>query len=449
MEGARRRLRSAPEAERRLGISFYLTTAEGIGGRIKTKPSDFRVEEITDWTAGGGGNYLILRVTKENWDTLRLVKELASALRVGTKRIGFAGTKDKFAVTTQKMSVWGVSEEDVEKVRLPNVRIEVLGRSEKPVALGDLRGNAFDVVIRDVDAAPDEVEARVGAIASEILREGGVPNFFGVQRFGTSRPITHVVGRHLVRGELRAAVLTYLSEVFPGESDDAKRARRLCAEGKFKESLKQMPPFLRYEKAMLNVLVRDAGDFLGALRSLPASLRRMFVHAYQSYLFNLTLSRRIEACAELGVPFAEALVGDIVCYRGADGSPDVSRTEKVTEGKLEGINRLVRRGRAFVTAPLFGYETELAGGLQGEIERRVLDEEGVALEDFKVKAVPELASRGWRREILMPVRNLRFEVGEDELHGGKTKVRLRFSLPRGGYATVVLREFMKERGVIF
>ncbi|MDF2956438.1 MAG: tRNA U13 pseudouridine synthase TruD [Candidatus Alkanophagales archaeon MCA70_species_1] len=443
------KLKSAPEVEKKLGIKFYFTAENGIGGRIKTVPLDFHVKEITDWTASDEGGYLILRVTKENWDTLQLVKELASALRIGTKRIGFAGTKDKFAVTTQKMSVWGISEDDIKKVRLPRVEIEVLGRSKKPVALGDLRGNEFDVVIRDVSDAPDEVEAKVKAIASKISEAGGVPNFFGVQRFGTSRPITHIVGKHLVRGDLQAAVLTYLSEIFPGESDAAKNARRLCAEGKFKESLKQMPPFLRYEKAILNVLVKDSNDFLGALRSLPASLRRMFVHAYQSYLFNLTLSYRLEACAELGVPFAEALVGDIVCYRGADGSPDVNKTEKVTESKLEGVNRLVKRQRAFVTAPLFGYETELADGLQGEIERRVLDKEGVALEDFKIKAVPELASRGWRREILMPVRDLKFEVSKDELHEDKTKVRLHFSLPKGGYATVVLREFMKERGVIF
>ena len=443
------KLKSAPEAERRLGINFYFTTAEGIGGRIKTMPSDFHVEEITDWEADNDGNYLILRVMKENWDTLQLVKELASALRIGTKRIGFAGTKDKFAVAAQKMSVWGISEEDVEKVKLPRVKIEVLGRSKKPVALGDLRGNEFDVVIRDVSGALDEVEAKVKAVATEILKVGGVPNFFGVQRFGTSRPITHIVGKHLVCGELRAAVLTYLSEIFPEESAAAKNARRLCAEGMFKKSLREMPPFLRYEKAMLNVLVRDDNDFLGALRSLPSSLRRMFVHAYQSYLFNLTLSYRLEACAELGVPFAEALVGDIVCYRGADGFPDVSRTEKVTESKLEGVNRLVKRQRAFVTAPLFGYETELADGLQGEIEQRVLDREGVALEDFKVKVAPELASRGWRREVLLRLQNLRFEVGEDELHAGRTKVRLRFSLPKSGYATVVLREFMKERGVIF
>lgn len=109
----------------------------------------------------------------------------------------------------------------------------------------------------------------------------------------------------------------------------------------------------------------------------------------------------------------------------------------------------MKRQRAFVTAPLFGYETELADGLQGEIEQRVLDREGVALEDFKVKVAPELASRGWRREVLLRLQNLRFEVGEDELHAGRTKVRLRFSLPKSGYATVVLREFMKERGVIF
>lgn len=141
-------------------------------------------------------------------------------------------------------------------------------------------------------------------------------------------------------------------------------------------------------------------------------------------------------------------MGDVVCFRNKFGfaAIDKDRAERVTENKIEGINRLIKRGRAFVTAPVFGYETEFAEGVEGEIERKVLDDEDVELNGFYIEKIPGISSKGIRRPVLVPVQVKLSpeEVSDDDINPGRNKVKLKFFLPKGSYATVVLREYMKR-----
>lgn len=433
-------LKESPEFEKRIGIWFYFTRTEGIGGVIKTIPADFFVREITNRKESEEGKYLIAELTKENWDTHGVIREISRRLRVSRNRIGFAGTKDKSAVTTQKISIWDTDEKELERVKIADVSLKIIGRSNKAVYLGDLYGNEFEIVIRGIEGIKEAIKDKIDAITTEIENAGGIPNFFGSQRFGISRPITHVVGKHLIQGELREAVMSYISDIFPGESEEAKQARMLCKAGELKESLKIMP--LRYERAMLNELVKsdNEANFLSAFSVLPKNLQKLFVHAYQAYLFNLVLSHRMKR----NLPFNEALAGDVVCFHNEFGFADADKVERVTEDKMAGMNRLIKRGRAFVTASISGYETEFADGVEGEIERKVLEEEAIELTDFHIEKIPEISSKGIRRPVLVPVKLSKEEISDDELNPGLFKVTLHFFLPKGSYATVLLREYMKK-----
>jgi len=438
-------LKASQEFEKRIGIWFYATRADGIGGAIKTIPADFFVREVTNRTEGGDGKYLIAELTKQNWDTHSVVREISNRLRVSRNRIGFAGTKDKFALTTQKISIWDTAETELERVKIGDVSLKIVGRSNKAVSLGDLYGNEFAIVIRDIEGRKEEITEKIVAITNEIETAGGIPNFFGVQRFGMNRPITHLVGKHLIQGDIKGAVLSYISDIFPDESEEAKYARSLCKDGDLKECLKRMPLFLRYERAMLNELIKSSNEeineapFLSAFSVLPKNLQKLFVHAYQAYLFNLILSHRMKQ----HVPLHEAVVGDVVCFHNELGFADPDRVEKVSEDKLEGINRLIKRGRAFVTAPIFGSESELADGLEGEIECKVIEDENVSLNNFYIEKIPEISSKGTRRPVLVPVK-LNAEISDDELNPERCKATLQFFLPKGSYATVLLREYMKN-----
>lgn len=428
-----------PEIEKQIGINLYSTDTDGLGGHLRQEVEDFIVKEITNREEGKEGKYLILELTKRNWDTHHLTRTLARTLQISQKRINVAGTKDRRALTTQKISIFDIDASEIEKIRLKDIELKVLGRSRKSVELGDLWGNDFIITIRNIDYSPEETNKLLEKTTNEILAESGVPNFFGVQRFGSMRPVTHLVGKAIVEGDFEKAALLYIAEPFPDEPEETKEVRQFVKETRdFKEGLKTYPLYLGHERAMMNHLIANPYDFAGAFLVLPKNLYRIFVHGYQSYMYNMILCQRIER----GLPLNLAVEGDIVCFKNELGLPDSSKTEKVEADTVTAMNRLIKRNRAFITAPLPGYNTEFASGVPGEIEQAVLEELKVPLQGFNIEEIPEMSSKGTRREILLQVEP-KFEVGEDELNPGKSKAILKFMLPKGSYATTLLREYMK------
>jgi tRNA pseudouridine13 synthase len=428
-----------PEIEKKIGINLYSTESEGLGGQLRQEIEDFIVKEITNREEGKEGKYLILELTKNDWDTHHFTRTLAKILQISQKRIGVAGTKDKRALTTQKISIFDIEASEIEKIHLKDIELKVLGRSRKSIELGDLWGNDFTITIRNIPYSLEETERLLKTTTEEILAQGGVPNFFGIQRFGAVRPVTHLVGKALVEGDFEKAALMYIAEPFPDEPEETKKARQFVKETlDFKEGLKLYPLRLGHERAMMNHLIANPEDFAGAFLVLPKNLYKIFVHGYQSYLYNLILCSRIEK----GLPLNQAVEGDIVCFKNEAGLPDSSKTEKVMADTVTAMNRLLKKKRAFITAPLPGYATEFASGLPGEIEQKVLEEFNVPLNGFNIEKIPEMSSKGTRREILLQVEP-KFEASEDELNPGKSKAILEFMLPKGSYATTVLREYMK------
>jgi tRNA pseudouridine13 synthase len=421
----------ASEFDRALGMELYATSSPGCGGRLRIDCEDFVVEEIYEGQNYEGGRHLILEVEKKDWESHHLVRDLSRQLKISQKRFSWAGTKDKNAVTRQRMSVANLDEEELSRITLPDVKIKVLGRSNRAVALGDLRGNRFFVRIREIYLGLAETARRLDAVTEEIRLLGGLPNYFGVQRFGEVRPVTHLVGEALVRGDPERAVLTYLAHPFPGEPETTRAARsRLIADRDFGRALQEYPLRLRYERAIMSRLV-EGDDWAHSFNVLAPNLKRLFVHAYQSLLFNKILSRRMRS----DLPIDRAVEGDVVCF-SKGGLPDPEKLQMVDGTNIEAVNRLAERGRAFVTLPLFGYRSEFADGVPGEIERKVLGEENVSLDDFRVEANPDLGSPGIRRPAILRVD----PVVKVEVDGSAL---LNFELPAGSYATVVLREYMK------
>ncbi|CAD6494531.1 MAG: putative tRNA pseudouridine synthase D [Candidatus Argoarchaeum ethanivorans] len=429
-----------PPIDETIGIETYATSSDGTAGILKSQIDDFVVEEISNREEEEeSGKYLILEVEKRNWDTYKLIRDLSRILKVSRNRFGWAGTKDKRASTRQKISIWDMEEEEINRIRLTDVSLRVLGRSNKKISLGDLYANKFRITVRKIPHTIDETINRIEKIEKELVEVGGAPNFFGVQRFGEIRPITHLVGRAIIEGNFEQAVMIYLAKVYAGESEESQEARKCLAETHdFNRCIKLYPKKLSHELAMLHHLAKNPTDYLGALAKLSENLQRMFVHAYQSYLFNLTLSRRIKQ----QIPLNTATPGDIVCFKNAVGLPDTRRIQKVTDQNIEGMNNLIKRGRAFITAPLFGYETHLSTGIPGEIEQQVIEEQSIKLKDFNVRDATKYASKGLRREVLIQA-NRTYNVTLDELNSDYCKLIVDFTLQKGSYATTLLREYMK------
>lgn len=439
-------MRQAQPVERAVGIEYYVSDTDGTGGRLRDSPEDFSVEELeafeTQPVDADTGDYphLVVRVTLDNWDTNDFANTLSNHLGISRERISWAGTKDKRAITTQLFSIDGGQPEELPDFRA--VEYEVLGRAGRPILFGDLAGNRFRLVVREVERASvvDETVTQLQDFAGdeegELSEMVGVPNYFGQQRFGSRRPVTHTVGLAIIQGNWEEAVMQYVGNPSEREPEETQAARTLVEETReWQTALAEFPQHLRFERSMLHRLVEGdetEADYRAALETLPSNLQRLFVNAAQSYIFNRIVSRRLEA----GIPFDRPVPGDIVCFADREGPegvllPDTDRLQQVTEKRVSSVERHCARGRAFVTAPLVGTETEFAEGEPGEITRAVLEELNVQPADFSLPG--EFDSTGTRRAILL---RTAVDIEQEPL-------TLSFSLPKGSYATVVLREFLK------
>ena len=440
-------MREAHPLEQEVGISYYVSDCDGTGGRLRSRPADFVVRELEQFDAEpieadtGAYPHVLVRVSLENWDTNDFARALSNRLGISRERVSWAGTKDKRAVTTQLFTVSGIEPDAIPD--FTDVSYEVVGRTGRPILFGDLAGNEFEVVVRETDAVEhaEETARQLRAFAgSDPDDEEGpiaVPNYFGHQRFGSKRPITHEVGLTIVREDWEGAVMTYVGNPSEREPDDTREARTFVEETRdWQAALDRFPRHLTYERSMIHHLaVSDNSPeaFRSALETLPTNLQQLFVNAAQSYVFNRILSKRLER----GLPFDRPVEGDVVCFTdgnapGGLAVPETDRRQRVSGDRVDSVTRHCERGRAFVTAPLVGTETELSGGETGDIERGVFNEVGVGPGDFDLPG--EFHSEGTRRAVLV-----RTTLGVET-----DPLRLSFALPRGSYATVVLREFTKR-----
>jgi len=462
MEGGNLTLVS--KLEKSIGIEIYATDSLGVGGIIKQCAEDFVVEEVlvdgsraeADFSQTcikqnvlGSSNvqkhYLLCVMVKKNWDTLLAIRAIAQQLGINMNCIQIAGIKDAKAVTAQHITVEGVTAEDISRVSVKDIKIKPIGYFRTKMSSYFLQGNNFHVNIRGIIHPKSTIEKRITRTVEKLKNGGGIPNFFGHQRFGTTRPITHLVGKALVKGNFKKAVMLFLAKPSIFEYIEPRQAREELRDTQdFRKALENFPKQLRYERLMLKRLA-EKQDYLGAFKMLPQKLQRLFVQAYQAYLFNKFLSRRIKR----GLHLNEAEVGDYVVSVERSGLPMLQMRKIVNEQNLTEINKAINAGRMRLALPLIGYKQFISHGLQGEIEKQILEEEGVSPENFKVNNMPDISSRGELRTTTASLNNFNLiEILNDSTNLSKRLIRVSFELNRGCYATVFLRELMKPRNPI-
>jgi len=448
-----------PRVDKLIGIEVYATKSSGIGGVIRQSVEDFVVEEVlVDGSKAeinqvpkhkilgslpSRNRYLMCVLVKRDWDNLRAIKMISRELGISAEQIQIAGIKDAEAITAQHVTIENVTIEDLQKVDVKDIEINPIGYIRNKLSSYYLLGNTFYITIRDIRQPKSFIRKRVAKIVEELEEMGGVPNFFGHQRFGTVRPITHLVGKVLVKGNLRKAVMLFLAKPSPYEHPESRQAREdLKATHDFTGALKSFPKQLYYERLMLEHLVKKPDDFIGAFRRLPIKLRKLFPQAYQAYLFNRFLSKRVEH----GFSLNEAEVGDYAVSVERSGLPMIMMHRLATAGTRIGINDAIKAGRMRLAISLIGFEQHLSRGVQGEIEKQMLEEEDVSMESFKIRDAPEISARGELRTAITPLNDFSLnQISSDTANPLKRNAELGFMLYRGSYATVVLREIMKTR----
>ena len=420
-----------PASDQAVGLGFYLSRVPGVPGRLKATPEEFRVREVSSYPRPDeAGPFTILRLESRGWEQHELAEAVARRLGLPHRSVSWSGTKDRRAVSERLFSYRGPPPSG--DLGLPRVTLLEAYPARDRLVLGHHYANAFEIHVGELPDPPKAL-ATYREVELDLRRTGGVPNFFGVQRFGEVRPVTHEVGRWVVRGDLARAVDAYLVDrPTSGTVGVGDAARAAFAEHRDpKRALAEFPPEYRFERSILERLAR--GDPPArALRALPHELRRLFVHAYQAYLFNRYLCARHDG----GIPLDRPVAGDTIVRIGRDGTWRGQDVAPVSEENLPECLDLVDRGRAFVAGPLVGLSTVLPEGTPARLVEAILAEENVRPASFSVPAAPELASEGTWRSLLIPVPPLGLEADP-------SGVWFRFALPKGAYATVVLREFLK------
>ena len=442
-----------------------MVPAEGIGGLLKTRVEDFRVEESSKVPAlDDKGRFTVARVTMTNWETNRYLRRLARSCGINKNRIFSSGLKDKRAITTQILVI-DAPRRKVESVEIPDSSIEVLGRTHQKVAMGDHDGNRFTITVRgccDESGSPidaKEAMSRVHSIRDGLAKAMGsdaFPNWIGPQRFGSTRPVTPQVGAAVIEGDFERAVNLYVGMEGSREGREAEAFRSSWREGGDPEkSLELAPERLGYESAMLKHLVKKPGDYVGAFKTLPNSLQLLMVHSIQSLAFNHSLSERIVS----GLSLIEPELGDLVAPLASNGRIDVGKMAHVSQTNLERCRRNCKLGRLVVTGPLPGRDSSPAEGGPGKHEEEGIRLAGLEGADWFVNQIPRLTTSGTRRALSVPFRDIsveqapeadslsqRWEEGPlegDMWHPEGASLRLRFTLPAGAYATVLMREIMR------
>ena len=413
-----------PEEDLRIGMETYVTSTRPIKARIRQVLDDFLVEEIIKPDAiikihkrpHEEDKYVILKIIKRGEDTIKTVSKISSELGLKIGKIKFLGLKDSRSVSVQYLCI---SASDIDLKRLRKIQATFIGWINRLLTKEDLLGNKF--LIRVV--IDNRGYERVIIEALDQIEEKGVPNFYSYQRFGYPRGITHIIGRFIVKREFKKAVLAYLTMRSGFERKEIEEWRReLEGDFNFKRAYKTVPRGLIYEKMMLRALIRH-NNYLKALRALPITLRKLFVNAYQSLLFNKSLSRRILR----GNPITRPVTGDL-CYD--------YRRKRITTQKYDS---------SFVVPALqvigFGYKK--LDGEQTEVDEEIMKEEEITPKMFYIKEMPEISCKGGIRRACLTFWDLSTEILRE-----RKEILLSFKLSKGEYATTLLREIIKPRSPI-
>ncbi|MEE3323729.1 MAG: tRNA pseudouridine(13) synthase TruD [Methanosphaera sp.] len=413
-----------------LNVDTFITDYRGTNGVIRQSNEDFFVDEVPLQLPSGEGPNTWIHMEKNGRTTLDVVLDIARELHISRKRTGFAGMKDRSAITRQWLCISNITPEELPDFNevLHNVKILEIKQNQKKLRMGQLRGNKFKINIRNTEDPAEDQE--IAEKVLESLKITGVPNYYGYQRFGEVRSTTHLVGKCLVEGDIKKAVDTYIGNPNEEEHNLPYESRKLYDEGKLQEAYDLMPKSMRYEKSMIKELMIGQNkhgeilekDYIRAIESLPKPLKRMFVNAYESYLFNKIVNER----AKIGID--KYFDGDIIIDKEEHWVHEINEDTIEEDLKNFVLNP---------TAPLLGSKVPFAEGKQGIIERKVIEDENITKESFECPKTPKLGSHGVRRSV-------RFKIEDTNVEQIDDGISVEFFIPKGCYATAVLREIMKK-----
>jgi tRNA pseudouridine13 synthase len=385
--------------------------------KLKQQPEDFQVEELTDVRPGTEGVYAFYRLEKTGWGTPEALAAIRRRWRVEPRRLSYGGLKDRHAQTIQYLTIQYGPRRNLTHHQ---IQVEYLGQLLSPYTSREIRCNRFQITLRDLAAD----------VATNLLRQlnhlqtEGIPNYFDDQRFGSVGSGEEFMARLLVRGQFEQALRLALTAPYEFDRAPQKEEKRLLVEhwGDWANLKDRLPR--GHARSLVDYLRVHPTDFRGAVARLKPELRTLYLSAYQSHLWNRMLA----------------------LWLRRNCRPEQLRTVELRLSDFpvpEGLDAQQRQHLAELWLPLPSARLKLdPADPRGELIQAILAEEGIKLHDLQVRGLREMFfSKGERAALCLPAA-LSGQEDADEHHPGQRKLTLRFELPRGCYATLVVKRLL-------
>ncbi len=378
--------------------------------KLKQTPGDFLVEELTDATAGPTGGFALYRLDKTGWTTPDALQIIGRKWNVPWQRINYGGLKDRHATTVQYLTIFGGPRRDLE---LERIYLTYLGQVHEPYSSRAIRANRFTVAVRSLST---DDEARIALAAAEVER-AGYPNYFDDQRFGSVTPDGQFVARKMILGQFEDALKQALAGDYEFDKAPAKKEKQVLIDhwGDWPACRAKLER--GHARSLVCYLADHPTDFKGAVARLRPELQGLYLSAYQSDIWNRTLAKWLAA------HFPAETLGNIALHRGGLPVPTVSDAE---------WEALV------IPLPSARLKPPADAPWLPQLEA-VMAEEGIALAGMKIKGMDKpYFSKGDRIARVKPS-GWSCTADADDLNRGRRKLTLRFELPRGSYATMLVK----------
>jgi tRNA pseudouridine13 synthase len=389
-----------PDLDSQIGILVYSTKFPGIGGKIRIEPEDFQVSELisekSKKSISDQHGYAVYKLKKKKIDTNHA---LSGIFRQKGIRLKSLGLKDASAVTEQFVCS-GNKGKPIDDFSTDKYSLDHLGFVKKPLSKKDMIGNHFKLKISDCQ---NKLES--------FTEHDKILNFYGYQRFGSKRPVTHLIGKSILRQDFEKTVDLILSFTSSYDSKENTEIRqKLSDKANYQQYFDQVPLQMDIERIVLKEMI-EHGEPIRAIRAIPVSLRRFYIQAYQSFIFNQSLS----AAFLDGEDLFEAQTGD-VCF---DHNSIIGKYVKGMDQNL--------------ALPFVGYSYYKKTRFNFQISK-ILQQEEISPKDFFIKEMQEASSEGGFRQAAI-------HCSDYSAHDNVVE----FSLSRGSFATILLREIMKPQ----
>ncbi len=392
-----------PKIDSEIGISVYSTDFTGCGGKIRTKVEDFQVSEVLSQKVIDSileeGNYAVYKLKKSGIDTTHSLSNIFKKYRIRLKALGLkdaSAVTEQFVCSEQKTKV-------VDNISEKKYSIKKIGFVKKPLSKKDMIGNQFKIKITDIS---DDL--------GKFNEYEKILNFYGYQRFGSKRAVTHLIGKALLQKDFTKAVTLLLTFTSKYDSKENSQLReKLSDQSTYSKLLDEIPFQMDLERIVVTEMIKDDNP-KNAIRAIPLAIRRFYVQAYQSFLFNLTLSASFNDGEDLFSPQE----GD-VCY---DKNGLLGKFSNDSSQRL--------------SVPFIGYSYYKKTRFNYQISK-ILEYEEISPKDFFIKDMQEVSNEGGFRNSSIQCDDVK--VNQDIIT---------FTLSRGCFATMVLREIMKPEDPI-